>query len=101
MRSAHRSRMSQGQNSVTPPAPMRQSAPSQPAFFLRTLTPLPAPPLRLERPEREEERQGDGRGVVDEILGVDDSPAERVHVLGDREVLEDRAEAPAREFRSP
>src|SRR6266436_718625 len=55
---------------------------------------LAPPPLRLERAEREEEREGSHRKVVDEVLGVDDALGEPVHVLDDGRLLDGRAERP-------
>src|SRR5215471_2049175 len=98
---AHQRRVSHGAKSATPPAPRRQSAPTHPACFLTTLTTLPPPPLRLERAQREEQRERDRREVVHEVLGVDQAAAEGIHVLSDREVLEHRAEGAAGELRAP
>src|SRR6266542_1697433 len=63
--------------------------------------PLSPPPLGLERSQREEQGQGDRGEVIDEILGVDDAAAESVHVLGDRQILEQRPEIRTGELGSP
>src|SRR5712692_7868112 len=79
----------------------RQARPSQTAYRLRKIMRLSAPPLGLERSQGEEQGQRDRGEVVDEVLGVDDAPAESIHVLGDGQVLEQGPEVRAGELGSP
>src|SRR5512138_2982046 len=62
------------------------------AWRLSRLVTLSPPPLRLERPEREEQRERHAGQVVDEVLGVDQPAREAVEVIADREILEHPAQ---------
>src|ERR1700687_4315387 len=71
------------------------------AWRLSRLVTLSPPPLRLEGPEGEEQREHDAGQVVDEILGVDQPAREAVEVIGERQGLEHPAQAAPRELGTP
>src|SRR5215510_4439952 len=96
MTSAHCRRTSQGTRRQSARAPRRQMTPAgkaqRRAVSINVLT---FPPLRVEGAQGEEESEGRHRDVVDDVLGVDDAFAEAVHVLDNREILQQRAELAA------
>src|SRR6266853_413197 len=71
------------------------------AWRLSRLVTLSPPPLRLEGPEGEEQREHDSGQVVDEILGVDQPAREAIEVIGERQVLAHPAQAAPRELGPP
>src|SRR5262245_40629383 len=62
---------------------------------------LALPPARLERLQPDEEREDREVQVVDDVLGVEDALGERVVVLDDRQLAEDRLPHAARRIAAP
>src|SRR5262249_6320734 len=101
IRSAYWSLVSHGTKRPRAPAPSTQRTPTQAAKRRTTLIALPPPPFGLERPQREEQREGAGADMVAEILRIDDPAREAVHAVGEGEVLQHGPEGPAGRIRAP
>src|SRR5215470_4019134 len=102
MTSAHWSRViHEAKSASAPTASRHRTTPHIPQRLRNVMSRLASPPLRLERAERKEEREGSHRKVVDEIFRVDDALGESVHVLDDGRLLDGGAERPLRRVREP
>src|SRR5215472_2455462 len=101
MSRATRSLINHGTKRTRAAAARRQITTPHKPQRLRKVTGLAPPPLGLEGPEGEKEREGDHREVVHEILGDDDAFGEAVHVLDDRRLLHHGAEGALRGVREP